>query len=82
MRKICSIITNNRRIKRKRNTRFNIKDLDLFNRIVEHILTIPSQNFSAENLSNYFTNKDDREVSKTTLYNYLEYMTKAMMIIR
>ena len=61
-------------------TRFNIKDLDLFNRIVEYILTTPSQNFSAENLSNYFANKDDREVSKTTLYNYLEYMTKAMMI--
>jgi len=61
-------------------TRFNIKDLDLFNRIVEYIVTTPSQNFSAESLSNYFANKDDREVSKITLYNYLEYMTKAMMI--
>ena len=61
-------------------TRFNIKDLDLFNRIVEYILTTPSQNFSAENLSNYFINKDDREVSKITLYNYLEYMVKAMII--
>lgn len=61
-------------------TRFNIKDLDLFNRIVEYILTTPSQNFSAENLSNYFINKDDREVSKITLYNYLEYMSKAMII--
>lgn len=60
--------------------RFNIKDLDLFNRIVEYIVTTPSQNFSAESLSNYFANKDDREVSKITLYNYLEYMTKAMMI--
>ena len=60
--------------------RFNIKDLDLFNRIVEYIVTTPSQNFSAESLSNYFINKDDREVSKITLYNYLEYMTKAMII--
>ena len=60
--------------------RFNIKDLDLFNRIVEYIVTTPSQNFSAESLSNYFANKDDREVSKITLYNYLEYMTKAMLI--
>ena len=34
--------------------RFNIKDLDLFNRIVEYIVTTPSQNFSAESLSNYF----------------------------
>lgn len=61
-------------------TRFGIKDLDLFNRIVEYIVTTPSQNFSAESLSEYFTNKDKREVSKITLYNYLEYMTKAMMI--
>ena len=49
-------------------SRFNIKDLDLFNRIVEYIVTTPSQNFSAESLSNYFANKDDREVSKITLY--------------
>ena len=61
-------------------SRFGIKDLDLFNRIVEYIVTTPSQNFSAESLSEYFTNKDKREVSKITLYNYLEYMTKAMMI--
>ena len=27
-----------------------------------------------------FENKDNREVSRTTLYNYLEYMTKAMLI--
>ena len=31
-------------------------------------------------MSGYFINKDKREVSKITLYNYLEYMTKAMMI--
>lgn len=61
-------------------TRFNIKDLDLFNRIVEYIVTTPSQNFSAESLSNYFIGKAQREVSKITLYNYLEYMTKAMLI--
>lgn len=60
--------------------RFNIKDLDLLNRIVEYIVTTPSQNFSADNLSNFFLNQDNREVSKITLYNYLEYMTKAMLI--
>ena len=61
-------------------TRFKIQDLDLFNRIVEYIVTTPSQNFSADSLSNYFANRDNREVSKATLYNYLEYMTKAMLI--
>ena len=60
--------------------RFGIKDLALFNRVVEYIVTTPSQNFSADSLSNYFKNKDNREVSKITLYNYLEYMTKAMFI--
>lgn len=60
--------------------RFNIKDLDLLNRIAEYIVTTPSQNFSAENLSNYFLGKNEREVSKVTLYNYLEYMSKAFLI--
>ena len=60
--------------------RFGIKDLDLFNRIVEYIVTTPSQTFSAENLANYFSVNDDRGVTKNTLYNYLEYMSKAMMI--
>ncbi len=60
--------------------RFNIKDIDLFNRIVEYIVTTPSQTFSAESLSDYLVKKDAREVSKPTLYNYLEYMTKAMLI--
>lgn len=60
--------------------RFNIKDIDLFNRIVEYIVTTPSQTFSAESLANYFLQNNEREVSKVTLYNYLDYMTKAMLI--
>ena len=60
--------------------RFGIKDIDLFNRIIEYIVSNPSQNFSADNLVNYFANNDNREVSKTTIYNYMEYMTKAMII--
>lgn len=62
--------------------RFGIKDLDLFNRIVEYIVTTPSQTFSAENLAKYFVLNDDRGVTKNTLYNYLEYMSKAMLISR
>ncbi|MCI8778240.1 MAG: ATP-binding protein [Bacilli bacterium] len=61
-------------------SRFGIKDLDLFNRIVEYIVTTPSQTFSAENLVKYFNINDDRGVTKNTLYNYLEYMSKAMLI--
>ena len=60
--------------------RFEIKDLDLFNRIVEYIVTTPSETFSAENLANYFLGKEERGVAKNTLYKYLEYMVKGNLI--
>ena len=60
--------------------RFNVTDLELFNRIAEYIVTTPSQTFSAENLVKYFERNDGRGVGKTTLYNYLEYMCKAHLI--
>ncbi len=60
--------------------RFNITDLELFNRIAEYIVTTPSQTFSAESLVKYFETTDGRGVGKTTLYNYLEYMCKAHLI--
>ncbi len=60
--------------------RFKINDLDLFSRIVEYIMTTPSQIFSAENLAEYFKNNDKRIVSKETIYNYLEYMCKGLLI--
>ena len=59
--------------------RFNIKDVELLNKIVEYIVTTPSQVFSAQSLSDYFK-KDDRIVSKETLYNYLEYISKSFLI--
>ncbi len=60
--------------------RFKITDLDLFNRIVEYIMTTLTQSFSVENLANYLRDKDDRAVSKETIYNYLEYMCKGLLI--
>lgn len=60
--------------------RFKITDLDLFNRIIEYIMTTLSQSFSAENLVNYLKDKDSRNVSKETIYNYLEYMCKGLLI--
>ena len=59
--------------------RFKVKDIDLFNRILEYILTTPAQTFSAETLSKYFES-ENRNVTKNTLYNYLEYMNKALLI--
>lgn len=60
--------------------RFKITDIDLFNRVVEYIMTTPSQTFSVDSLVDYFKNKDDRNVSKETIYNYLDYMCKAQLI--
>lgn len=60
--------------------RFNVTDLELFNRIAEYIVTTPSQPFSADSLAKYFEINDDRGVGKTTLYNYLEYMCRAHLI--
>ena len=59
--------------------RFKVKDIDLFNRILEYILTTLAQTFSAETLSKYFES-ENRNVTKNTLYNYLEYMSKALLI--
>ena len=59
--------------------RFNIANLDLFNRIAEYIVTTPSQTFSAESLAKYFE-QENRAVTKNTLYNYLEYMCTAFLI--
>ena len=59
--------------------RFKIKDIELFNRIVQYIITTPSQTFSAENLSKYLVG-DKIEVSKITIYNYLEFMCKAFLV--
>lgn len=59
--------------------RFNIKDVNLLNRLLEYIVTTPSQTFSVESIVDYFKS-DNRNVPKETIYNYLEYMCKALLI--
>ncbi len=61
--------------------RFNIKNIDLLNRIVNYILTTPSQTFSPDSLRNYMMS-ESRGVSIETLYNYLDYITRANLISR
>ena len=59
--------------------RFNIKDIDLLNRIVTYILTTPSQVFSPDSLKKYMQS-DSRNVSLETLYNYVDYITRDNLI--
>ena len=61
--------------------RFNIKDINLLNRIVTYILTTPSQTFSPESLKKYFES-ESRGVSLETLYNYLDYIVRANLIAK
>lgn len=60
-------------------TRFNVKDVDLLNRIITYILTTPAKTFSAESLAKYFESIS-RSVSLETIYNYIDYITRAMLI--
>lgn len=59
--------------------RFNIKDIDLLNRIVTFIITNPSQTFSAESLKKYMMS-ETRNISLETIYNYLDYITRSNLI--
>ncbi len=59
--------------------RFKIKDIDLFNRILEYIITTPSQIFSVESIQKYFES-ENRKVTKNTIYNYLDYLCKTFLI--
>lgn len=61
--------------------RFRVAEIGLFNRVLEYIMTTLSLTFSAENLVKYFNEKDNRNVSKDTIYNYLEYMCRGNLMI-
>ena len=60
-------------------SRYNIKELSTFNKILSYIVTTPSQTFSADNMVNQFLSENVK-VSKTTICDYLEYMTNAYLI--
>ncbi len=59
--------------------RFNVKDIDLLNRIIIYVLTTPAQLFSPDSLRKYMLS-ESRTVSLETLYNYLDYITRANLI--
>lgn len=61
--------------------RAGIKDIDLFNRLIEYLVCNPSQLFSIASVSDYFLSIN-RKVSRETIYNYLEHITAAMILER
>ena len=61
--------------------RAGIKDLELFNRVMEYMVCNPSQIFSINSITNYFLSID-RKVSKETIYNYLEHITSSLIMTK
>jgi len=61
--------------------RAGIKDIDLFNRLLEYLVCNPSQVFSVSSVSDYFLSVN-RKVSRETIYNYLEYITASLIVER
>ncbi|WP_346910179.1 ATP-binding protein [Faecalicatena orotica] len=59
--------------------RAGIKDIELFNRIIEYLVCNPSQTFSATAISDYFLSINWK-VSRETIYNYLEHITSSLIM--
>lgn len=61
--------------------RYNIKNVALFERIMEYLVTNPSQVFSAKNMLNEFE-KENIPVSSKTVYECLDYAETSMLMIK
>ncbi|MDD3413096.1 MAG: ATP-binding protein [Lachnospiraceae bacterium] len=59
--------------------RSRVKDVDMLNRIIEYLVSTPSQLFSAKSISN-FIESENRTLSRETLYNYLGYITSSFIM--
>ena len=59
--------------------RNNIKNINLFERVMEYLVTNPSQSFSPANMMNEFS-KENIPVSSKTIYECLNYATSAMLM--
>lgn len=59
--------------------RGQIKDVDILNRLLEYLITNPSQTFSPTSISKYFESVN-RKISIETIYNYMENIISAMIM--
>ena len=61
--------------------RLGLKDVNLFNLILQYLIDTTGREFSAKNILNYL-NQEGRDISTLTLYNYLDALCKAFIIRR
>src|SRR5690554_3903016 len=59
--------------------RYNIRNVNQFERFIIYLTNIVSKQFSAKNVTNYFRSKN-RTISRESLYNYLNYAKEAFFI--
>lgn len=59
--------------------RMKIRDIALFNLILQYVIDTIGREFSAENIMNFLKN-EGREVSTLTIYSYLDALCKALLI--
>jgi len=59
--------------------RMKIRDVTLFNLILQYVIDTIGREFSAQNIINFLKN-ESREVSTLTVYSYLEALCKALLI--
>lgn len=59
--------------------RLNIKDVELFNLIIQYIIDTTGREFSATNILKFLKN-EGRDVSTVTLYSYIDALCKALII--
>ena len=59
--------------------RAGIRDVDVFNRLIEYLVCNPSQTVSVKSISDYFMSVE-RKISRETIYNYLENITASMIM--
>ncbi|MGD6731194.1 MAG: ATP-binding protein [Pleomorphochaeta sp.] len=57
----------------------NIRDVDMFNRIISYVIENIGHTFSANSIKKYFKS-EDRKVSVDTVLNYLDFCKKAYII--
>ena len=59
--------------------RAGIRDVAVFNRLIEYLACNPSQTVSVKSISDYFMSVE-RKISRETIYNYLENITASMIM--
>ncbi len=59
--------------------RLNLKDTILFDMILQYLVETTGREFSADNIVKYL-NKENKNISNETLYNYIDALCKALII--